>query len=34
MNRLKHFRGLATRFDQTATSSIAVVALASLPLWL
>ncbi len=33
-NRLKQFRGLATRYDKTATSYTAVVTLASLLLWL
>lgn len=32
-NRLKGFRGIATRYDKTATSYEAVVSLASFPLW-
>ncbi len=33
-NRLKQFRGLATRYDKTATSYTATVTIASLLLWL
>lgn len=33
-NRLKQFRGLATRYDKTASSYTAVVTIASLLLWL
>ncbi|MEV5089436.1 IS5 family transposase [Streptomyces griseoincarnatus] len=33
LNRLKGFRGIATRYDKTATSYEAVVSLASLLLW-
>ncbi|CAL9663352.1 IS5 family transposase ISBli8 [Streptomyces sp. enrichment culture] len=32
-NRLKHFRGIATRYDKTATSYEAAVSLASFLLW-
>jgi transposase len=32
-NQLKGFRGIATRYDKTATSYEAAVHLASLPLW-
>jgi transposase len=32
-NRLKGFRGIATRYDKTATSYEAVISLASLLLW-
>jgi transposase len=33
-NRLKQFRGLATRYDKTAASYTAAVTIASLLLWL
>jgi transposase len=33
-NQLKQFRGLATRYDRTATSYTAVVTVACLMLWL
>ncbi len=33
-NRLKRFRGLATRYDKTTGSYQAVVTLASLSMWL
>lgn len=33
-NRLKQFRGVATRYDKTSTSYAATVTLASLLLWL
>ncbi|MCF2531079.1 IS5/IS1182 family transposase, partial [Yinghuangia sp. KLBMP8922] len=33
-NRLKHFRGIATRYDKTATSYEAAVTLAATLLWL
>ncbi|BCL21842.1 hypothetical protein GCM10017668_36850 [Streptomyces tuirus] len=32
-NRLKHFRGIATRYDKTTTSYEAAVSLASFLLW-
>ncbi|QIP84200.1 transposase [Streptomyces sp. Tu 2975] len=32
-NQLKGFRGIATRYEKTATSYEAAVTLASLPLW-